>query len=139
MALNLSLLTTKAECDIVLDDVAAELDTYQQRDSTGNYQDRQATRAQSAVTALLAGVNAEITAYTNILATPGLTNQLRRLNQSKLRRANDRLENLTERTTARTGPAAFLGELDDEQVDAQVAVLTRAQSEVTDYKATLPA
>ena len=138
MALDLTLLTTKAECDTVLADLAAELDTYQQRDSTLGYQDRQTTRTQEDVTARLAGVNAEITAYTAILATPSLPEAMRKQNESKLRKANDRKDNLTERGTARAGAAAFLADVDATQVDAQVTVLTGAQTEVTARKAALP-
>lgn len=138
MALDPSLLTTKAECDTVLTDLAAELDTYQQRDSTLDYQTRQSTRTQDDVTARLAGVNAEITAYTAILATPNLTDALRKQNESKLRKANDRKDNLTERGTSRAGAAAFLADVDAAQVAAQVLVLTDAQTQVTARKAALP-
>ena len=138
MALDLTLLTTKAECDTVLADLAAELDTYQQRDSTLDYQDRQSTRTKDEVTARLAGVNAEITAYTAILAMPNLTATLRKQNESKLRRANDRRDNLDERGTARAGASAFLAAVDAEQVAAQVALLTGAQTQVTTRKAALP-
>ena len=139
MALALSLLTTKAECDTVLADLAAELDTYQQRDSTLDYQDRQSARTKDDVTARLAGVTAEIAAYTAILATPNLTEALRKQNESKLRKANDRKDNLSERGEARTGAAAFLAAVDADQVAAQVAVLTGAETQVTTRKAALPA
>ena len=139
MALDLTLLTTKAECDTVLADLAAELDTYQQRDSTLDYQDRQATRTKDEVTARLAGVNAEIAAYTAILATPNLTDTLRKQNESKLRRATDRKDNLSERGDSRAGAAAFLAAVDADQIAAQVAVLTGAQTQVTTRKAALPA
>ena len=139
MALDLSLLTTKAECDTVLADLAAELDTYQQRDSTLDYQDRQSARTKDDVTARLAGVNAEIAAYTAILATPNLTDTLRKQNESKLRRANDRKDNLSERGEARTGATAFLASVDADQIAAQVAVLTGAQTQVSTRKAVLPA
>lgn len=138
MALDLTLLTTKAECDTVLADLAAELDTYQQRDSNLGYQDRQSARTKDEVAALLAGVNAEIAAYTGILATPNLTASLRKKNESLLRKANDRKDNLTERGTARAGAAAFLADVDADQIAAQVTVLTGAQTQVTAHKATLP-
>ena len=137
MALDLNLLTTKAECDTVLADLAAELDTYQHRDTNLDYQDRQSTRVQDDVTARLAGVNAEIAAYAAILATPNLTAALRKQNESKLRRANDRKDNLSERGEARTGAAAFLADVDAEQVAAQVQVLTTTKDQVTAHRATL--
>ena len=139
MALDPSLLTTRAECDTVLADLAAELDTYQQRDSNLDFADRRSARVQDDVTARLAGVDAEIAAYTAILATPNLTAALRQQNESKLRRANDRKDNLTERGSARTGAAAFLADVDAAQVAAQVATLTDAQAQVTTRRAALPA
>ena len=120
-------------------DLAAELDTYQQRDSTLDYQGRQSTRTQEDVTARLAGVNAEIAAYTAILATPNLTDTLRKQNESKLRRAKDRQDNLTERGTSRAGATAFLAAVDADQIASQVAVLTGAQTQVATRKAALPA
>ncbi|UOQ99512.1 hypothetical protein MUN81_08475 [Hymenobacter sp. 5317J-9] len=139
MAFDLNLLTTKAECDTVLADLAAELDTYQHRDSALDYADRQATRTKDDVTARLAGVEAEIAAYTAILATPNLTATLRTQNESKLRRANDRRDNLTERGQSRAGAAAFLASIDADQIAAQVAILSDAQAQVTTRKAALPA
>jgi hypothetical protein len=139
MALDLSLLTTKAECDTAFTDLAAELDTYQVRDTNLDFADRQSARVKDDVAARLAGVDAEIAAYTAILATPNLTATLRKQNESKLRRANDRKDNLTERGTARTGAAAFLAAVDAAQVAAQVQVLTDAKAQVTAHKATLAA
>ena len=116
----------QAECDEALADLAAELDTYQHRTTNLDYADRRADRVVTDVSAQLAGVNAEIAAYTAILATPSLTASLRKTNESKLRRANDRKDNLAERGQARTGSAAFLAAVDAEQVVAQVATLTGA-------------
>lgn len=64
---------------------------------------------------------------------------LKKQTESKLRRATDRKDNLTERGQARTGAAAFLAAVDAEQVAAQVATLTAAQTAVTTRKAALPA
>ncbi len=139
MALDLSPLTTRAECDTALTALAAELDTYQHRDSNLDYADRQGTRTKDDVTARLAGVNAEIAAYTAILATPNLTDALRKQNESKLRKANDRKDNLAERSEARAGAPAFLASVDAEQNAAQVSVLAAAQAQVTAHQATLPA
>ena len=138
MPLDLTLLTTKAECDTALADLIAELDTVQQRDSNLDYQDRQAGRSADDVAGRLAGVNAEIASYTATLAQAGIPDSLRRQTQSKLRKANDRKDNLTERGEARTGAAAFQANVDAEQVAAQVTVLTTAQTQVTARKAALP-
>jgi hypothetical protein len=138
MALPLALLTTKAECDEALASLAAELDGYQQRDSNLAFQGRETDRTGTEVAGLLAGVNGEIAGLQASLATPGLPAPLRKQYESKLRRANDRKDNLTERGQARTGAAAFLAEVDAEQVAAQVATLTQAQAAVAAHRATLP-
>ena len=138
MALNLSLLTTKAECDEAFESLAAELDTYQHRDSGLDYADRQADRSSAAVVAQLAGVNAEIAGLEAMLAVPGLTAAQQRTTSGKLRRATDRRDNLSERGQARTGAPAFLAAVDAEQIASQVAVLTDAQSQVVSRKAALP-
>lgn len=139
MPFDLTLLTTRAECDEALDDLAAELDGYQQRTSNLDYADRRADRTQADVSGQVAGLDAEITAYTSILASPAITPSLRKLNETKLRRANDRRDNLLDRGSARSGPARFLASVDGEQVAAQVAVLTDAQKQVTNHRATLAA
>ena len=139
MALDLTLLTTRAECDEVLADLAAELDGYDNRDTNLAYADRRTTRTADEVTGLLAGVNAEIASFTATLAQAGIPAKLRKATQSKLRKANDRKDNLTERGEGRTGAAAFLANVDSDQIDAQVRVLTNAQTIVTAHKDTLPA
>ena len=139
MALNLQLLTTRAECDEALDNLAAELDGYQHRDGNLDYADRQAGRTATDVAGRLAGVQAEIDSYTTTLAQPNLPAAMRRQFDSKLRRATDRKDNLDERGQARTGAAAFLAGVDADQIAAQVTILTDAQRAVSAHKATLPA
>jgi len=139
MALNVNLLTDKAQCDVVLADLAAELDTYGNRDSNLEFADRRAERISTDVAAQLAGLNAQIAGFEAMLAVPGVTPEQRKVNESKLRRLNDRKANLTERGEARTGAVAFLADVDAEQIAAQVQVLTQAQQTVTARKAALPA
>ncbi|GAA3926810.1 hypothetical protein [Hymenobacter algoricola] len=139
MALDLTLLTTRAECDEVLQDLEAELDTYQTRDSNLGYTDRQVVRSKAETAVLLTGVEAEIGMYTTMLATPGLSARLLKQNQSKLRRAIDRRDNLKDQGGARSGSARILAAIDAAQIDAQVAVLTDAQTQVTTHRATLAA
>ena len=139
MPLNVQVLTTRAECDDVLDDLNGELDSYQNRTTNLAFADRRTGRTQADVQGQLAGVEAEIAAYSAILASPAITPALRRLNESKLRRANDRRDNLNDRGSARSGPARLLADVDAEQVTAQVAVLTGAIGEVTTRRAALPA
>jgi hypothetical protein len=139
MALDLTLLTTKAECDDALADLAAELDGYQHRTANLDYAATQADRSTADVAARLAGVQAEIDSYTAMLNVPNMPAALKKQTESKLRRATDRKDNLAERSQARTGAAAFLAAVDAEQVAAQVATLTSAQAAVSSRKAALPA
>ena len=139
MALDLTLLTTKAECDDALADLAAELDGYQHRSTNLDYAATQADRSTADVSARLAGMQAEIDSYTAMLHVPNMPAALKKQTESKLRRATDRKDNLTERGQARTGAAAFLAAVDAEQVAAQVATLTVAQAAVSTRKAALPA
>lgn len=139
MALDLSLLTTKAECDEALASLTAELDSYQQRDSNLAFQDRQTDRTSTEVTGQLAGVIGEIAGLQAALATPGLPANQRKQYENKLRRANDRKDNLTERGGVRTGSLAFLAAVDNAQLDAQVAILNDAIAQATAQKGKLPA
>ncbi|WP_162549726.1 hypothetical protein [Hymenobacter nivis] len=138
MALDLTLLTTKADCDEALAGLAAELETYQHRNDNLDYAAGQADRSLGDVTARLAGVQAEIDSYTAMLNVPNMPASLKKQTESRLRRAHDRKDNLSERTQARTGSPAFLAAVDAEQVAAQVATLTGAQQAVATRKAALP-
>ncbi|MBO0356498.1 hypothetical protein J0X19_00945 [Hymenobacter sp. BT186] len=139
MALDVTVLTTRAECDEVLDDLAAELDGYQQRTSNLEFADRRTSRSQADAAGQLAGVEAEIAAYTAILASPDITATMRKQNETKLRRANDRRDNLTDTGSSRSAASRLLAAVDTQQVQAQVDVLTEAQTQVTTHRATLPA
>ncbi|TGE20115.1 hypothetical protein [Hymenobacter elongatus] len=139
MALDLSILTTQAECGEVLDDLTAELASYQNRDTNLDYADTRSEQVKAKVKALLAGVEAEITAFTTILATADLPENVRKQNETKLRRATFRRANLNDQGSARSNAERFLAAVDAEQVDAQVAVLTSAQTKVTERRATLAA
>ena len=138
MALDMSSLTTRSECDEALDSLAAELDGYQVRDTNLEFSDRRADRSQATTAAKLAGAEAEIAAYTAILAQPNLPAEMRRQNESKLRKATDRRDNLNDQSGGRSGAARLLADVDAEQVAAQVTVLTNAINQVTAHKATLP-
>jgi hypothetical protein len=138
MALDLTPLTTKAECDEALASLTAELDGYQQRDSRLAYQDRQTDRTSTGLTGQLAGVNGEIAGLQAALATPGLPANMRKQYENKLRRANDYKDNLNERSSTRTGSAAVLTAVDNAQLDAQVAILTDAIAQVEARKGQLP-
>ena len=83
-------------------------------------------------------MQAEIDSYTAMLNVPGLSTVLRKQTESKLRRATDRKDNLSERGSTRAGSAAFLAAVDSAQLDAQVAVFSDAVAQVTAQKDKLP-
>jgi hypothetical protein len=139
MPIDVTVLTTRAECDEVLAGLEAELDGYAVRTTNLEYADRRTDRTQADAEGRLAGVEAEIAAYTAILAAPGITPALRKQNETKLRRANDRRDNLTDSGSARSAAARLLAAVDAEQVAAQVAVLTEAKTAVTAHRNTLSA
>ncbi|MEJ7663381.1 MAG: hypothetical protein WKG07_29475 [Hymenobacter sp.] len=91
------MLTTKAECDEALAGLAAELETYQHRNDNLDYAAGQAGRSLGDVTARLAGVQAEIDSYTAMLNVPNMPSSLKKQTESRLRRAHDRKDNLSER------------------------------------------
>lgn len=139
MAIDLTRLTTRPECDEAVESLEAELDSYQHQDNNISYGERQAGRSSADVQGRLIGVNAEIASYSATLAQADLPAKLRKQTESKLRRAHDRKDNLTERGEARTGALAFLATVDATQNEAQVTILRDAIDQVARHRATLPA
>ena len=139
MAANLSLLTTRAECDEALAGLAAELKTYQHRDSNISYADDQAQTRATTTAARLAKATDDVAHYTAEVARTGLTAAEKFRAENSLITAKTQRERSALATGAQTGSVAFLSEVDGDQIDAQVDVLTRTQTAVTNHKATLPA
>ena len=136
MAASLSLLTTRAECDEVLAGLAAELATYQHRDSNISYADGQAATRATTVAARLAKAIDDVAHYTTEAARTGLTAAEKFRAENSLITAKTQRDRLTLTTGAQTGAAAFLTEVNGDQIDAQIAVLTTTQTAVTGHKAT---
>lgn len=139
MALNLTLLTTQAECDEVITDIDGELDAYQNDAFDDRRDDRRDGRTATKASNQLAILDNRIASYNATLALPNLDATTRRTTKSQLLTANYQKDRLTGRAGARTGAVAFLEEVDEEQVDGNVAVLTNAKALVVAHRAPLSA
>ena len=133
MAYNVSRLTTASECDQLLASVNDAKSDLQFSQTNLARQNNDRLRSAANLTATLATVSAQITAFTAARdAMPegpdkdNLTNRLRRL--------NDRKENLEERQN-RSGAVALLdNELELSLIAAQMAVFDSFADAVTDRK-----
>ena len=138
MAASLSTLTTRAECDEALTGLAAELASYQHRGSNITWADDQTTSRATTTATRLAKATADVAHYTTEVARTGQTAvELRRV-QGALITATAQRDHLALATTALTGATAYLADVDADQVDGQIAILTAAQTAVTAHRATLP-
>ena len=139
MAADVSLLTTKAECEEALDSLTKEKATYAHRDYNQSYADGLATDRATTLTAQLGKATDDVTRYTADVARTGLTPVELRTAQRALIGAIARRDNLRLSTAAVSGPTAYLADVDADQVDAQVATLEKAIQAVTARKDALPA
>ena len=139
MAANPTILTTRAECDEALAGLAAELATYQHRDSNMTYADGQAETRATTTAARLAKATDDVTRYTADVARTGLTPAEKLRAQISLITATAQRDRLTLATGAQTGATAYLSDVDGDQIDGQIAILTAAQTAVTTHRATLRA
>ena len=138
MPADVTLLTTKAECDTALASLIKEKGTYEHRDYNQSYADTQATDRATTLAAQLAKAADDVTHYTAEAARTGLTESEKRAAQRALIAATARKANLALSTSAVTGPTAYLADVDADQVDAQIATLDAAIQAVTVRKAALP-
>jgi hypothetical protein len=140
MAFPVSLLLTRAQCELVLDALRQEKRVFTVQDQVLDLRADQATDRASARSADLAEQQATVARLTPMMAalSPGtpehtLTNRL-------LVRATRRVEDLTGTPATAADPtAAFLKAVDVEQVAVQLPVLDGAIAEVVAHEATLPA
>ncbi|MCI1189229.1 hypothetical protein MON38_17530 [Hymenobacter sp. DH14] len=123
MAADVTLLTTKAECDQALDSLTKEKATYAYRDYTQTYADGRATERATTVAAQLAKATDDVAHYTTEAARTGLTPVELRAAKRALIAATSRRDNLTLSSETTSGPTAYLADVDADQVDAQIATL----------------
>ncbi len=139
MPANPTTLTTRAECDEALASLQLELAAYQHRTSNQAYADEQAGRQAGTTAARLAKATADVAHYTAEAARPGLTPTELRSAKNALITATAQRDRLGLASAAQTGSAAYLSDIDADQVNAQVVVLTGAIAQATARKAALPA
>ncbi|MGI4870919.1 MAG: hypothetical protein ACRYFX_07045 [Janthinobacterium lividum] len=138
MPADVTLLTTKAECDVALASLTKERATYAHRDYNQTYADGVATDRATTTTAQLAKAQDDVAHYTAEVARPGLKDSEKRATQRSLNAAVYRRDNLLLSNAAVSGPTAYLTDVDADQVDGQIAVLDAAIAAVTARKAALP-
>lgn len=126
MAFDVNLLKTRAQCLAAKDALEAELDTYSNRDTNLDFRDRQAERSETSVASRLATATSQLAYATQELARPDLSEvdaKRYKTQQMKARHQKERLESQAEEEG---GTAAFLADVNADQVDGQVTVLTAA-------------
>ena len=139
MPADVTLLRTQAECDAALASLTKEQGTYAHRDYNQTYADGVATDRATTTTAQLAKATDDVAHYTSEVARTGLTRTEMNAARRALISATARRDNLQVSSEAVTGAAAYLSDVDADQVDAQIATLQAAINAVQARKAALPA
>lgn len=139
MALDLIKITTQAECDALTKVIDIKLDRYQHRDQSLDFGDRQHQRATESREERLNDAEAEIISANAILAAPNVTDKRRTEAENDLRSATFKRDTLLARMQAEDDVDAVLEDLEIEQIDAQVAILTAARAQILAHRATLSA
>ncbi|WP_046246247.1 hypothetical protein [Hymenobacter terrenus] len=137
MAADVTLLTTKAECDEALVGLTKERATYAHRDGNLSYADALAADRAITLKAQLGKATDDVAHYTAEAARTGLTPVEQRTAKRALITAIARRDTLTLNSTVVSGPLAYLADVDADQIDSQIATLDTAIQTVTDYRATL--
>ncbi len=139
MPFDVNLLKTRPQCMAAKASLEAELDGYQNRDRSLEYQDRQAGRAEASVASRLATATGQLEYATEQLARPDLSEADRKRYKTQQLTARHQKERLESRAEDEGGTAASLAEVDADQVDGQVAVLSGAIAAVQTCHDALPA
>ena len=138
MAYSLKLLTTRAQCDVVLAYAQAKLGLLTYHDTqTGRRTDNLAASAGD-IAAELAGLQAYITAMTPVIATlPAGKDRDKQANDLRLK--TDRRDTLLARQSQQGPEALVEAELDAALVDTQLPLVQDLVAQVSTHRATLPA
>lgn len=126
MAFNVNLLKNRPQCLAAKAALEAELDAYTNKDQNLDFQDRKDDRSETSVAQRLATAISQLAYATQELARPDLSDTDRKRykgQQLTTRHQKERLENQAEEEG---GTAAFLADVDADQVDLQVTLLTTA-------------
>jgi len=139
MPADVTLLTTRADCDTALASLTKEKAAYERRDYNQTYADTAATDRATTAAAQLAKAKDDVAHYTTEVARTGLTDAELRTAKRALIAARSRRDNLELSGETTSGPLAYLADVDADQVDAQLATLEAAMQAVGTRKAALPA
>ena len=126
MAFDVNLLKTRAQCVAAKASLEAELDSYTVRNTNLDFRDRQAERSETSVASRLATATSQLTYATQELARPDLSDVDRSRYKAQQLTARHQKERLESRAEEEGGTTAFLADVDADQVDGQVAILTSA-------------
>lgn len=132
-------LKTWADCDAATAGLNLELRTYEHRDYNLTYADENAAAQATTNAARLAKATADVARYTEDLARPGQTPAEKTRTQRALITATAQRDRYTLTSEALTGSSAYLADVDADQIDGQVAILTAAKAAVAAHRATLSA
>ncbi|TYZ06019.1 hypothetical protein FY528_19855 [Hymenobacter lutimineralis] len=139
MAYDVNTLKDRAQCLAAKKSLEAELDGYQNRDQNQAFQDRREDRTDESVSSRLATAIDRVNYLTGQLARTDISEQDRTRYNDQLLTANYQKARLQNRSADSGGAAEFLAQVDADQVDAQVALLTQAIAAVQARHDALPA
>ena len=139
MAADVTLLKTKADCDVAVASLTKERGTYTHRDYNQSYSETQVAERATTVAAQLDKAIADVAHYTGEVARPGLTANELRAARRALITATARRDNLQLSSETVSGPDAYLDQVNGDQVDGQMAVLDQRIQDVLTHKDTLSA
>ncbi|MDO7876994.1 hypothetical protein Q5H93_19770 [Hymenobacter sp. ASUV-10] len=139
MPANVNLLKTRAECDEALASLTREKASYDRSEYNDTYADNAAAYTASTNAKKLAKAEADVVRYTADVARTDISATELNAAKRSLIDAKARREKLQLSDPAATGPAAYLGEVNDDQTDKQLEVLQGAIDDVTAHKDTLSA
>lgn len=139
MTYDVNTLKDRAQCLATQASLEAELDGYQNRDQNLAFQDRRAGRTDASVASQLASATDRVQYLAQQLARPDLSAADRRRYEDQQLTATYQQARLTNRSADTGGSASFLADVDADQLDAQVAVLSGAIAAVKARHDALPA
>ena len=139
MAFDVTLLKTRAQCLAAKASLEAELDSYSNRDTNLDFHDRQAVRSETSVASRLATATSQLAYATQELARPDLSDADLKRYKAQQMTARHQKERLESQAEEEGGTSAFLADVDADQVDGQVAILTSAIAAAQTRHDALPA
>jgi hypothetical protein len=139
MGFDVNLLKTRSQCVAAKALLEAELDSFQNRNQNLDYRDRQADRSETSVTSRLATATSQLTYATQELDRPDLSDVDRKRYKTQQMTARHQKERLESQAEEEGGTSAFLADVDADQVDGQVAILTAAIAAAQTRHDALPA